>query len=238
MEDGFLVSPKSPSLYEQLGVTRDATRTIVQRAYRRKALRHHPDQQTGDSETMSNLNNAWFVLSDATRRAAYDKTLGPHPSRHHAPIKTSRTKPPNRKAAWFDGLKLQAIRLGHEAALSASQGLAIRHRVRRIEYECIAEEIVKSFGDRIEDRVRLARDAGAAPLDLALAAALIGLHEYCVPFLQTSTDGDVDIDGAIIRKAQLLDRIWDNLAHGVSRELETALGGNPRTLRSLTGRRI
>ena len=219
MEDGFLVSPKSPSLYQQLGVTPDATRTIVQRAYRRKALRHHPDHQTGDSETMSNLNNAWFVLSDATRRAAYDKTLGPRPSRHHAPIKTSKAKPTNRKTAWVDGLKLQATRLGRE-------------------YECIAEEIVKSFGDRIEDRVRLARDAGAAPLDLALAAALIGLHEYCVPFLRASTDGDVDIDAAIIRKAQLLDRIWDNLAHGVSRELETALGGNPRVLRSLTGRRI
>lgn len=232
------MNPKCPSLYEQLGVTRDATRAIVQRAYRRKALRHHPDHQTGNSETMSDLNDAWFVLSDPTRRAAYDKTLGPQPSRHNAPIKTSRTPPTNRKAAWFDGLKLQATRLGHEAALSASQALAARHRVRRLEYEFIAEEIVKSFGDRVEDRVRLARNAGAAPLDLALAAALIGLQEYCVQFLQASTDSDIDIDMAIVHKAQLLDRMWDNLAHGVSRELETSLGGNPRALRSLTGRRV
>lgn len=211
---------------------------IVQRAYRRKALRHHPDHQTGNSETMSDLNNAWFVLSDATRRAAYDNTLGPQPSRHDAPIKTSRTRSTNRKAAWFDALKLQATRLGREAALSASQALAVRHRVRRLEYELIAEQIVESFGDRIEDRVWLALNAGAAPLDLALATTLIGLHEYCVPFLQASTESDIDIDRAIIRKAQLLDRMWDNLAHGVSRELETALGGNPRTLRSLTGRRV
>ncbi|MDG2023526.1 MAG: J domain-containing protein [Actinomycetota bacterium] len=232
------MSPKSPSLYEQLGVARDATRTSVQRAYRRKALRHHPDHQTGNAETMSDLNNAWFVLSDATRRAAYDKTLGPPPSQHHAPNKTFQAKPKNRKTAWFDGLKLQATRLGREAGLSASQALAIRHRVRRLEYEIIAEEIVKSFGERTEERVRLARDAGAAPLDLALAAALIGLHEFSVRFLRASTSGDTDIDNTIIRTARLIDRMWDNLAHGVSWELETALGGNPRTLRSLTGRRV
>ena len=187
---------------------------------------------------MSDLNNAWFVLSDATRRAAYDKTLGPPPSQHHAPNKTFQAKPKNRKTAWFDGLKLQATRLGREAGLSASQALAIRHRVRRLEYEIIAEEIVKSFGERTEERVRLARDAGAAPLDLALAAALIGLHEFSVRFLRASTSGDTDIDNTIIRTAQLIDRMLDNLAHGVSWELETALGGNPRTLRSLTGRRV
>ena len=230
------MNPKTSSFYDRLGVARNATRKILQRAYRREALRHHPDRQTGDAAAMSELNDAWFVMSDPARRAAYDQTLEPETSLQDTPPKSPRAPKLGRKAAWFDVLKLQAIRLGYEAALSASQALARRNNVQHSTYELLVEEIAESFGDRIEDRVRLARKAGATPLDLGLAAALIGLKEYCLPFLEASKDNEAD--PATIRTAQLLDRIWDNLAHGISRDLETALGGNPRTLRALTGRRV
>ena len=230
------MNSKPSSLYERLGVARDATLMILRRAYRREALRYHPDRSTGDSETMSELNDAWFVLSDPIRRAAYDKTLKPVPARPGDEPESPPPSPPLHTTNWFDSLKLQAVRLGHEAALSASQALARRNHVRRSEYETLVKEIAGCFGDRIEQRVRLARTAGAAPLDLGLTAALIGLREYCESFLQASNESEVDTE--TIRKAQLLDRTWDNLAHSISRELETALGGNPRTLRTLTGRRV
>ena len=73
-------------------------------------------------------------------------------------------------------------------------------------------------------------------LDLGLAAALVGLTSYCAPFLRRSVaDGVTQTD---VRQAQLVDRMWDNLAHGINRDVEIKLGGNPRALRTLTGKRV
>ena len=226
----------NPSLYEQLGVPVGSTQESLQRAYRRLALVHHPDRQSGDSAVMRQINDAWFVLSDPGRRAEYDRVLktvpSPKPTR-------SRFPPPqklNRKAAWFAGIRLQTLRLGDEAARSATQALSNRHQVPRAAYEELALPIIQVLGENIELRVQLSRQAGAAPLDLGLASALIGLNAYCIPFLRRSSADGVRDDDVLC--AQLIDRMWDNLAHGINRDVEIKLGGNPRALRSLTGRRI
>ncbi len=75
--------------YERLGVSQTATYGEIRAAYRVLARRFHPDQQVGagqvaDSNAMHLLNAAWRDLSDATRRADYDRTLrpprGPNPA--------------------------------------------------------------------------------------------------------------------------------------------------------------
>ena len=226
----------NPSLYEQLGVPVDSTQESLQRAYRRLALVHHPDRQSGDSAVMRQINHAWFILSDPGRRAEYDrilKTVSPPEPTH------PRFPPPqklNRKAAWFAGIRLQTLRLGDEAARSATQALSNRHQVPRSAYEELAPPILEVLGENIELRVQLSRKAGAAPLDLGLASALIGLNAYCIPFLRRSSEEGVRDEDVLC--AQLIDRMWDNLAHGINRDIEIKLGGNPRALRSLTGRRI
>jgi curved DNA-binding protein CbpA len=67
------------SLYDFLGVSPDADADAIHHAYRAAARRLHPDTAesgaAGDDEAMRALNEAWAVLRDPARRAAYDATL-------------------------------------------------------------------------------------------------------------------------------------------------------------------
>jgi curved DNA-binding protein CbpA len=62
------------SLYEDLGVTKDASAAAIKKAYRRKAQRSHPDRQGGDAREFDKATQAYRVLSDARRRLEYDRT--------------------------------------------------------------------------------------------------------------------------------------------------------------------
>ena len=61
--------------YEVLGVPRDADETAIKGAYRRLARQYHPDvNKAADAEErFKEINEAYEVLSDADRRAAYDR---------------------------------------------------------------------------------------------------------------------------------------------------------------------
>jgi molecular chaperone DnaJ len=60
--------------YEILGVDRGASEEEIKRAFRRAAQKHHPDvdTSTGAEARFKELNEAYRVLSDRQRRAAYD----------------------------------------------------------------------------------------------------------------------------------------------------------------------
>mmetsp|Transcript_16668 Transcript_16668/g.24169 ORF Transcript_16668/g.24169 Transcript_16668/m.24169 type:complete len:84 (-) Transcript_16668:12-263(-) len=64
--------------YRILGVSRDATASQIKSAYRKLALKHHPDKhQTQESkvkasEKFSKISNAYEILSDSQSRAEYD----------------------------------------------------------------------------------------------------------------------------------------------------------------------
>jgi len=62
--------------YEVLGVNREATDQELKSAYRKQALRYHPDRNPGDhaaEEKFKQASEAYQVLSDADKRAAYDR---------------------------------------------------------------------------------------------------------------------------------------------------------------------
>jgi molecular chaperone DnaJ len=62
--------------YEVLGVARDASEEEIKRAYRKLALKHHPDRNPGDKaaeEKFKEASAAYSVLCDAERRAQYDR---------------------------------------------------------------------------------------------------------------------------------------------------------------------
>ncbi|MFT7648105.1 MAG: curved DNA-binding protein CbpA [Candidatus Poriferisodalaceae bacterium] len=241
------------SLYDELGVTPDVTVGDLRRAYRERALRHHPDRLGGDVDRMAAVNRAWAVLSDPTRRASYDQSLpSPSPaatapgaqqgdvapgSGFYTARRTWASAPGSHKEAWFAGIRLQIMRLGSEAARSATQALALkRHGRARAVYDMHLDGLVQSLSQDTPERVRLAREAGAAPLDLGLASALVGLHELADEVERSAARSGITEHSVIL--AELIDKTWDNLAHGVSHEIEQALGGNPRLLRTLTGRRV
>ena len=62
--------------YDVLGVARDASCDEIRRAYKREALKHHPDRNPGDSSAEGRfklVNEAYQVLSDEEKRAIYDR---------------------------------------------------------------------------------------------------------------------------------------------------------------------
>ena len=59
--------------YSLLGVTRTASSDEVRHAYRDSAMQHHPDRG-GDSRVWAAIQHAYDTLSDAQRRATYDRT--------------------------------------------------------------------------------------------------------------------------------------------------------------------
>jgi DnaJ-class molecular chaperone len=64
------------SLYDILGVAKDATPDAIRTTYRKLARKHHPDVNPGDKKAEDRFKKvaaAYEVLSDAKRRAAYDE---------------------------------------------------------------------------------------------------------------------------------------------------------------------
>src|SRR5690349_8053925 len=62
--------------YEVLGVKRDTPEADIKKAYRRLAMKHHPDRNPGDKkaeEHFKEAKEAYEVLTDAKKRAAYDQ---------------------------------------------------------------------------------------------------------------------------------------------------------------------
>ncbi|MDQ3059675.1 MAG: molecular chaperone DnaJ [Pseudomonadota bacterium] len=64
--------------YDTLGVPKNASEDDIKKAYRKLAMKHHPDRNQGDSakvseEKFKEAKEAYEMLSDAQKRAAYDQ---------------------------------------------------------------------------------------------------------------------------------------------------------------------
>ncbi len=61
--------------YEVLGLPRDASNEDIKKAFRKLAFEYHPDRNhdAGASDKFKEINEAYEVLSDADKRAAYDR---------------------------------------------------------------------------------------------------------------------------------------------------------------------
>lgn len=63
--------------YDVLGVTPEAPPELIRSAYRDRARQFHPDRVVAsDTDAMSQVNEAYRVLSDPSRRFDYDRSIG------------------------------------------------------------------------------------------------------------------------------------------------------------------
>ena len=224
------------TLYDLLGVSASCDLATLRAAYRAKAREFHPDVACGATATseMAAVNDAWRVLSDPLRRAEYDESLAAV-----APAPTLAPQPPpaaagSRRQAWVAGVQAQVVRLSRLAGRSSVQTLLLKGpRAERAVYEAIVEQIVAGLARETEARVRAARAAGAAPLDLGVASTLVGIRALADGLRRQSSLG---ISPELMMTAELLDRMWDVLAHELPITLTNALGGNPAVAKRIGAR--
>ena len=96
----------SEDLYQTLGVSRNATKDDIKKAHRKLALKYHPDKNPDDkvaAEKFKLIQEAYDVLSDDEKRAAYD--------RYGADFEKIRRTGwnPGAGGAGFDGLDMEQI---------------------------------------------------------------------------------------------------------------------------------
>jgi molecular chaperone DnaJ len=66
----------SRDYYEVLGIPRNASDADIKSAYRKQALKYHPDRNQGDAEAEERFKEAaeaYSVLGDADKRARFDR---------------------------------------------------------------------------------------------------------------------------------------------------------------------
>lgn len=233
--NGQMAPTSDRTHYEVLGVPPDCSFDELRTAYRRMAREHHPDVAGGvraETGSMAAVNEAWRILSDTTLRRHYDVTV-----RRSVPIVVP---PPaargrgTRRQAWVAGVQAQMARLSRQAGRSATQTLLIRHpRGQRSDYEAVVERLVGQLATDAESRVRAARAAGTAPLDLGVAATLVGIRSVADGMRRQAPLG---VDVETLMAAELLDRMWDVLAHELPSQLTASLGGNPHVAQALQRR--
>lgn len=59
--------------YEVLGIGKDASADEIKKAFRREAVKHHPDKEGGDETKFKEINEAYEVLKDPSKRQRYDQ---------------------------------------------------------------------------------------------------------------------------------------------------------------------
>ena len=75
----FGIEPSSTDHYAVLGVSRNASAEKIRATYRELAREHHPDRVASGGaarRSMSEINEAYRVLSDPVRRYDYDRSAG------------------------------------------------------------------------------------------------------------------------------------------------------------------
>lgn len=60
-------------LYQTLGVDVSATQDEIKAAYRKLAMKHHPDRMGGDDTKFKEIQNAYATLGDQQKKAEYDQ---------------------------------------------------------------------------------------------------------------------------------------------------------------------
>ena len=72
------MAAQSRDYYDVLGVDRNAAADVIKRAYRKQAMKYHPDvcKDADAADRIKEINTAYEVLSDESKKARYDRFAG------------------------------------------------------------------------------------------------------------------------------------------------------------------
>lgn len=68
----YSTGKKNESFYDTLGVDKNCSDTEIKAAYKKLAMKYHPDRNPEGAEKFKDINNAYQVLSDPEKRKMYD----------------------------------------------------------------------------------------------------------------------------------------------------------------------
>jgi len=130
----------SKDYYAALGVQRDASEDEVKKAFRRLAHAHHPDKG-GDQKKFKDINEAYQILSDKTKRQQYDQFGS-------AVFEQGASSRPGSGFGGFEGgINLDLDDLGD--LFGSAFGFGSRHAVRELRGNDIQTEISIDFLDSV-----------------------------------------------------------------------------------------
>jgi len=103
--------------YEVLGVSKTAKDSEIKRAYRRAALKNHPDVNSdpGAEKTFRNICEAYEVLSDPERRAQYDRKLNMGFGSAYSGTSSSYSQKSRTSSSYYDPERAERRRKWEEA---------------------------------------------------------------------------------------------------------------------------
>src|SRR5262245_39202892 len=162
--------------YQALGVPRDAPVEDIKKAYRKLARKYHPDvSKEKDAEArMKEVNEAYTVLSDAEKRAAYDQLgQGYRPGQDFRPppdwdegFEFSTRGPAGPEAADFSDFFAELFgRMGRGGARGQSRGFDFRGEDHHAKILVDLEDAYRGATRQIALRVPKVDDAGRVTLE-------------------------------------------------------------------------
>ena len=120
--------------YEVLGVNRDASEDEIKKAYRKMAMKHHPDRNPDNpaaEEKFKEAKEAYEILSDSQKRAAYDQY-------GHAGIEQAEAAAPGRRVT--------AVGLGAPGLVDRSGVLRYGANLPGVVDLALADELADGLG--------------------------------------------------------------------------------------------
>lgn len=163
--------------YEILQVSPKADPEVVEKAYKALIFKHHPDRG-GDEETAKRITGAYYVLSNAERRAAYDRErmsrMGSAPSPSAVPhsVRIDEIPPEVIDAIlardWVDGAAATVRTAGRVAGAVAVAGVKVAAAGAGAAYGAYAEHRDEKW--RVRSRAEDAERERQAAWERTLAA--------------------------------------------------------------------
>lgn len=152
--------------YKLLGITESASPEEIKKAYKKMAMKHHPDKG-GDPEMFNNISTAYSILSDPKKKQKYDNKTN-HSSFKSFDFSKSKYKgfASTRPVSGFYGLQEKMINADITVEYTISLEQAFKGGTHTIEYtlenetervqleipSCVSEDRVFHFAHRGENR--------------------------------------------------------------------------------------